>query len=152
MKAPETESRKYWMGVLARAGSSPLEQAWEGLPEKPDYDFLRAPEVGMTMVRGRAGGTGQQFNLGEMTMTRCSVKLQGASETVGHGYVAGRDKRHAELAAVFDALLQTPETGSGLLENFIDPLFRAQARRTREKAEKTAATRVSFFTMVRGED
>jgi len=137
------------MGVLARAGSVPLERSYAGLTCKPDYDFLRPPEVGMVMVQGRADGNGKRFNLGEMTMTRCTVKL--ADGAVGHGYVAGRDKRHAELAAVFDALLQT-DIQSRIMNEIIRPLAEAQKQRRSEKAEKTAATRVNFFTMVRGED
>ena len=97
-----TKSRKFWMGTLARTNAKQLRQALANLDLAPEYDYLRSPEIGMTMVRGRAGGKGQQFNLGEMTVTRCSVKIQ--EGFVGHGYVAGRDKIHAELAAVFDAL------------------------------------------------
>lgn len=140
------------MGVLARAGSAPLEHELERLPEKPAYEFLRRPETGMAMVRGRAGGKGQQFNLGEMTMTRCSVRLLNGAGAVGHGYIAGRNKRHAELAALFDALLQSAEAKNSLNQNFIADLERAHDEKLRAEAQKTAATRVNFFTMVRGED
>ena len=58
------------------------------------------------MARGRPGGDGAPFNLGEMTVTRCTVRLEDG--TVGHAYVAGRDMRQAELAAVLDAVLQGP--------------------------------------------
>ena len=67
---------------------------------------MRGPETGLVMVRGRAGGSGSPFNLGEMTVTRCTVQL--GSGTAGHAYIAGRDERQAELAAVADALLQDP--------------------------------------------
>lgn len=142
-------ARKRWMGVLARAGSDRLEHAWSGLDHRPDYSFLRAPEVGMALVRGRAGGTGCRFNLGEMTMTRCTVLLVGGG--VGHGYVAGRGKRHAELAAVFDALLQSGALRDRLLREVIAPLAREHSEQLRRKASKAAATKVNFFTMVRGE-
>lgn len=144
------EARKQWMGVLAKAGTARLEQAYADLSPAPEYDFLRPPEVGMAMVRARAEGGGDQFNLGEMTMVRCSVKL--SEGTVGHGYVAGRNKRHAELAAVFDALLQTTDRGPVVSESVIALLHREQIEIRRVKAAKTAATKVNFFTMVRGED
>jgi alpha-D-ribose 1-methylphosphonate 5-triphosphate synthase subunit PhnG len=138
------------MGVLTRAGAARLERALSGLAEAPVFEHLRAPEVGMTMVRGRAGGHGGIFNLGEMTMTRCSVRVRGGQ--VGHGYVAGRSRRHAELAALFDALLQCPERGPAIMDRVIGPLERELEATRREHNAKIAATRVNFFTMVRGED
>jgi alpha-D-ribose 1-methylphosphonate 5-triphosphate synthase subunit PhnG len=102
------------------------------------------------MVRGRAGGTGAPFNLGEMTVTRCSVTLDDGR--VGHAYVPGRDGRHAERAAVLDALLQD-EAGREVLEGLIiEPLVAARRARQQETRARVAGTRVEFFTMVRGEE
>lgn len=97
----------------------------------------------------RAGGTGRRFNMGEMTVTRCVVRLD--SGTIGHAYVAGRDTRHAELAAVFDALMQQPARRDDLRHSVLDPLIAQQAVRRERIARRTAATKVDFFTMVRGE-
>ena len=99
--------RPRWMSVLAQTTDEALERAWQGVVDPPPYRLLRGPETGLVMVRARAGGTGARFNLGEMTVTRCSVGLPDG--TVGHAWVGGRSPRHAELAAVFDALLQDPE-------------------------------------------
>jgi alpha-D-ribose 1-methylphosphonate 5-triphosphate synthase subunit PhnG len=88
--------------------------------------------------------------MGEMTATRCSVRLE--SGFVGHAYVAGRDTRHAELAAIADALLQDPARHASVHAAVIAPLAAAQAERRGRAARKTAATRVDFFTLVRGED
>jgi len=138
------------MGVLARSGTERLETLFAGLTPIPEFEYLRPPEIGMALVRGRAEARGSQFNLGEMTVSRCSVRL--ADGLVGHGFVAGRDKRHAELAAVFDALLQDPELGPAMHKTIIDPLASELAELRRARAAKTAATKVNFFTMVRGED
>jgi alpha-D-ribose 1-methylphosphonate 5-triphosphate synthase subunit PhnG len=101
------------------------------------------------MVRGRAGGVGAPFNLGEMTVTRCSLRLpEGA---VGHGYVQGRDKAAARAAALVDALMQTPRAAA-VRRAIIDPLAAEEAARRDGRARKAAATRVEFFTLVRGED
>lgn len=102
------------------------------------------------MVQGRAGGSGKRFNLGEITVTRAAVRLD--CGTVGHAYVAGRDKRKAELAAVFDALMQRPGDASSLQHKLIDPLISARRELQERIARKAAATKVNFFTMVRGED
>ena len=95
----EIAARKAWMGLLARAKPDRLAQLF---PELPPHDMLRPPEIGAVMVRGRTGATGQPFNLGEMTVTRCALRL--ASGAVGHAHVQGRDKAHATRAAVLDAL------------------------------------------------
>jgi alpha-D-ribose 1-methylphosphonate 5-triphosphate synthase subunit PhnG len=152
--ATEHAARRRWMSVLAKASAADLEQAIVAMREKlgevPAYRLIRRPEVGMTMVRARAGGTGRTFNLGEMTMTRCTLRTDG--DLVGTSYVAGRSQRHAELAALFDALLQDPARQSPVTALVIDPLARAQELRRNRRVERSAPTRVDFFTVVRGED
>lgn len=141
--------RQRWMGVLARADVDDLERSLAELPAAPSYQTLRAPETGLVMMRGRAGGDGAPFNVGEMTVTRCVVKPAGGP--LGYGYVAGRNPRHAELAAVFDGLLQQEAHREALMEKVIEPLARAQARARSERWSEAAATKVDFFTVVRGE-
>ncbi|BBK42722.1 protein phnG [Allostella vacuolata] len=137
------------MAALARASTERLESGWQALGQPAAYDLLRRPEIGMVMVRGRSGGTGPKFNLGEMTVTRCVVRLE--SGTLGYGYVAGRDRRRAELAAVFDALLQEPATHGPAMRHLVEPLEAELAAAAQLGREKAAATKVRFFTMVRGE-
>lgn len=141
--------RQRWMAVLARASVDDLDRGWNALGDRPDFRFLRRPEVGLTMVRARAGGTGRRFNLGEMTVTRCVVETGGGQ--VGHAYIAGRDIRKAELAALFDALLQDQTRAPTVMRTIIEPLAEAQADGRKQKRAKVAATKVDFFTMVRGD-
>lgn len=144
----DTEARRRWMAVLARADEDDLESAWQGLPDRPGHVFVRQPESGMTMVRGRAGGTGAPFNLGEMTVTRCALRLDGG--TMGVAYVKGRSHRHAELAALFDGLMQVPARHDEIARRVIAPLERAERERAEAARRRTAATRVDFFTMATG--
>jgi alpha-D-ribose 1-methylphosphonate 5-triphosphate synthase subunit PhnG len=131
------------MAVLARADTAELEAASEGL--LPGYQVLRGPEAGLVMVRGRAGGNGGPFNLGEATVVRCTVRSAGGQ--VGHAYSLGRDLRRAELAAALDAGLQDPALHDAIAAEVIAPLARAQARRREQAARRAAATQVQFFTM-----
>lgn len=148
--AAKAEARARWMSALAQAEPGALHAAWGRLEPAPAYRVLRAPETGLVMVRGRAGGTGAPFNLGEMTVTRCAVVLDDGR--VGHAYVPGRDGRHAERAAALDALLQD-EVARPLLERLvIEPLVAAGHARQQETRARVAGTRVEFFTMVRGEE
>lgn len=145
-----TSARQQWMGVLAKAASHSLQQQWQTLQLQPEYQFIRKPETGLTMLRGRLGGSGQPFNMGEMTLTRCAVRLD--SGTLGVSYIAGRNKDHAITAALADALLQEEETRSRLQVQLITPLqIELNAQRT-ERAAQANSTKVDFFTMVRGED
>jgi alpha-D-ribose 1-methylphosphonate 5-triphosphate synthase subunit PhnG len=148
---PDTDAaRTRWMSALAQADPAAVETAWAGLPSRPAYRLLRAPETGLVMVRGRAGGTGAPFNLGEMTVTRCSVQL--GDGRVGHAYVAGRDPQHAETAAVLDAMLQDAAGQAELEAAVVAPLVAARQARQGAARARTDATRVEFFTMVRGEE
>jgi alpha-D-ribose 1-methylphosphonate 5-triphosphate synthase subunit PhnG len=146
----EVDRRRRWMSVLATAAPDSLEAFRERLDPRPAYDFLRGPETGLVMVRGRAGGTGMRFNLGEIPVTRCSVRLDDG--TVGHAYVGGRDARHAELAALFDALLQNDGRRADIEARLIEPLAAFRQARRQAAAARSAPTRVEFFTMVRGEE
>ena len=145
----ETAARQGWMSVLAKARADDVVAAWEGLDDRPHYRPLRGPETGLVMVQARAGGVGAKFNFGEMTVTRCSVELDDG--TVGHAYVPGTDGGHAEAAAVLDALLQDAARRAALMEAVVSPLAAAHAERHRARAMKAAATRVDFFTLVRGD-
>ena len=142
--------RQAWLAALAHAGREELEQVWAGLAAPPAYETLRAAEVGLAMVRGRAGGTGQPFNLGEMTVTRCAVRLT-QSGIAGFGYVAGRDPRKAELVALLDAVLQEEPHGRALRQPLVTRLTEARRQARETRARKIASSRVEFFTMVRGE-
>lgn len=140
-------NRQGWMGLLARARPARLAALLQD--PLPAHVFLRRPEIGAVMVRGRTGGTGAPFNLGEMTVTRCTVQLEGGA--VGHAHVQGRDKAHALRAAIVDALMHTDEAGRTRAEVLSVLAAEEEAARA-ERAAKAAATRVEFFTLVRGED
>jgi alpha-D-ribose 1-methylphosphonate 5-triphosphate synthase subunit PhnG len=137
--------RRHWMAVLARAESATITELIGASGGIPEYRRLRGPDSGLVMVRGRAGGGGAAFNLGEITVTRCTVRTDAGF--VGHAYVAGRDERKAEVAALADALLQDPTHRPRLLAALIEPLVAAQRTGRDATAAKAAATRVQFFAM-----
>lgn len=143
------QQRQEWMQVLARTDCQDLEAACRQIEPLPRYRFIRRPETGMVMVQARAGGTGRPFNMGEATLTRCTLQLEAGP--TGTAYVLGRAPRHAELAALLDALLQDPNRETELMKTIIGPLTSKLRSRRTDQARKTAATKVDFFTMVRGE-
>jgi alpha-D-ribose 1-methylphosphonate 5-triphosphate synthase subunit PhnG len=117
----------------------------EPLPPTPSYVRLRGPEAGLVMLRGATGGSDDAFNLGEMTVTRCTVRT--GDGYVGHAYVAGRDFRQAELAALLDAMLQDPAREADLMAAIIAPMALRQRAGRDATARRAAATQVEFFTM-----
>jgi alpha-D-ribose 1-methylphosphonate 5-triphosphate synthase subunit PhnG len=146
----EIEARKRVAGLLARASREELTGAWDALATKPVYSPVRGPETGLVMVRGRIGGGGGPFNLGEATVTRATVLL--ASGLAGHAHALGTDKPKVRLAAIFDALWQDDDTRRFVEDVILTPVEARIAEEDRQQAEETAATRVDFFTMVRGDD
>jgi alpha-D-ribose 1-methylphosphonate 5-triphosphate synthase subunit PhnG len=147
--SPEQERRRHWLSVLAKTSPDRIETLFATLPEHPQWTAIRPAEPGMVMVRGRVGGDGNRFNLGEITMTRSAVRL--GNGVTGLGYVQGRSRRHAELTAVLDAMLRSPEMSGPVARDIIGPLAAEQAGNRETRARKAAATKVEFFTMVRGE-
>jgi alpha-D-ribose 1-methylphosphonate 5-triphosphate synthase subunit PhnG len=145
-----TDARRRALGLLARATAAelaaPLAQYWPDLAARE----LKPAEAGLVMLRGRAGGDGALFNLGEATVTRSIVELDTGER--GYGHVLGRDLEQALRVALLDALGQRAHDREVVEARVLAPIAaRLTAARARTAAE-TAATRVDFFTLVRGED
>jgi len=140
--------RKAAMTVLAHSDAAEIARRLEPIAV-PDYEILREPENGLVMLRGRIGGDGAPFNLGEATVSRAAVRL--ASGEVGFGYTLGRDRQKAQMIALCDALVQSNEFSQAVEENVLTPLRAAMISERDRGAAETAATRVDFYTMVRGE-
>lgn len=138
--------RQEWMQILAKAGQDLLQ--YQAQIDGLQYEYIRAPEAGMVMVRGRAGGTGQAFNVGEVTVSRCVVRL--ADGNMGYSYVLGRSLLQAELAAVVDGMLQSA-SGAQWFEQIIVPLKEAQQLKRQQREQEVVGSKVNFFTMVRGD-
>lgn len=140
-------TRQHWMAVLARATQGEIDALLQQTGPLPTHELLKAPQTGTVMVEGRAGGAGRRFNLGEATVTRCVVRLD--SGAMGFSYALGRDGRKARLAAVADALLQG-EAETGPLRRGVFALAQKQQAARELASRKAAATKVDFFTLVRG--
>ncbi len=137
--------RQRWMAILARAGAGAIAPRLPPADGLPAWRLLRGPDSGLIMLRARTGGTGAPFNLAEMTVTRCTLRL--ATGEVGHATIVGQDARHAELAALADALLQDPARHDRLHADLIAPLAAEQAAARDAIAARAAATRVQFFAL-----
>ena len=138
------------MAAFAAASREDLQRASPRrvLPWRPR--LLRGPETGLVTVRGRIGGGGAPFNTGEATVTRATVRLP--SGQIGHAYALGRDKEKVRLAAILDASWCAEETREAVQTKVVAPLIERQAEADAKRRAETAATKVDFFTMVRGED
>lgn len=142
--------RRAAMAVLAQAQTDDIAHALSQIDDGIDFTELRQPEIGLVMLRGRIGGGGAPFNVGEATVTRAAVQL--ASGETGFGYVLGRDREKARLAALCDALWQNAKRRADVEAFVLAPLRQRQHQRRELARAQTAATRVDFFTLVRGED
>ncbi|MFZ4788519.1 MAG: phosphonate C-P lyase system protein PhnG [Beijerinckiaceae bacterium] len=145
--SPRTD-RQIWMAVLARAEAKVLNAFFDAHGGLPVIQIMKPAETGTVMLEGRAGGSGRRFNAGEATMTRCVVRL---GEQLGFSYALGRDKHKAVLAAVLDAALQDPSRHALIMRELITPLLQQHDESKREASRKAAATKVEFFTLVRGD-
>jgi alpha-D-ribose 1-methylphosphonate 5-triphosphate synthase subunit PhnG len=140
--------RQAAMAVLAHADAAEIAGRLDAIA-LPAHENLREPENGLVMVRGRIGGDGAPFNLGEATVSRAAVRL--STGEVGFGYTLGRNRQKAQMIALCDALIQTPDHAGVVEAHVLAPLRAAIASERNRKAAETAATRVDFYTLVRGE-
>lgn len=141
-------ARQEALALFAGAERSTLDALWARWENKPRIHLVRTPETGLVMVRGRTGGGGAPFNLGEATVSRASVRIE--TGEIGHGYCLGRDTGKAQLIATLDALFQREADNVELA--IVGPLRAAQLDADSKRDAETAATKVDFFTMVRGDD
>lgn len=143
--------RQGWLRTLALTPFAELAPRVAALAPLPPFTLERGPEIGLAMVRGRTGADGTPFNVGEMTVTRCALRVAaGADEEYrGFGCVAGRAPRYAELVALCDALLQSPRWHAAVAAGVIEPSERALAERRALGARRRAATKADFVTVVR---
>lgn len=143
--------RQRWLSVLAKAPTDRVttlfDQLIEAVGEMPGHHVLRRPEIGLVMVRGRISGSGAAFCAGEMTTTRAAIRLE--SGEIGIAYVAGRQPRQAEVAALLDALGQHDQWRESIESLVIAPLENEALARHQALAARAAATRVDFFTVAR---
>ena len=148
--AERVAARKRAMGLFARATAAefagPIDRLWPNCEARD----LKPVETGLVMLRGRVGGDGAPFNAGEATVTRAVVEL--ATGERGYGHVLGRDGARARLAAIADALWQKPEARGDVETAILTPIATRLAAEAAKTRAETAATRVEFFTLVRGED
>ncbi len=142
-----TARRQRAHALIAKAPASRVQALFDALDNVPKGSAVRPSDIGLLMVRGRVGGSGGAFNLGEMPVARAAIRI--ADGTVGVGYVAGRDKTHAELAALADAMTQSPQWASVLETEVLGSLEVEQAHKQIELGRKAASTKVDFFTLVR---
>lgn len=149
-EARDQAERKAVMATLAQASGDDIARLWNEAGMTSEAELLRGPETGLVTVRGRIGGGGAPFNVGEATVTRATVRLP--SGQVGHSYMLGRDRKKAKLAAIADALWQDPAQRQSVETALVAPLRAAQGEAREKRRAETAATKVDFFTMVRGED
>ena len=140
--------RQAAMAVLAHSDAAEIASRLDALA-LPDHEILREPENGLVMVRGRIGGDGAPFNLGEATVSRAAVRL--STGEVGFGYTLGRDRQKAQMIALCDAMVQSNEFADAVEEYVLAPLRAVMLSIQNRKAKETAATRVDFYTLVRGE-
>src|SRR6201995_5221304 len=140
--------RKAAMAVLAHCDAADIADCLDAVA-LPAHENLREAENGLLMVRGRIGGDGAPFNLGEATVSRAAVRL--STGEVGFGYTLGRDRDKAHMIALCDALVQSAAFADDVETRVIAPLRAMVAARRDRRAAETAATRVDFYTMVRGE-
>ncbi len=146
---PQQTLRRNAMAVLVHADSGRIAAYLEALDVTP-HETLRKPQSGLVMVRGRIGGDGAPFNLGEASVARAAVRI--ASGETGFGYTLGRDGEKARLIALCDALIQSEHFRDDVEQKVVAPLRAEQAAARADQAAKTAATRVDFYTLVRGEN
>ncbi len=144
----DQERRRAVMAICAEADAAELRQALGAVGYAGAAEDLRRSGTGLMVARGRIGGDGRPFNLGEATVTRAAVRIE--SGEAGFAWHLGRDAARTRTAALLDALWQSPRHRAAV-EAALAPVAARLQTEGELQARRTAATKVDFFTLVRGE-
>jgi alpha-D-ribose 1-methylphosphonate 5-triphosphate synthase subunit PhnG len=144
----EIMTRGERMSMLALSSPADLEQLWGDTADKPSFDWIRPPEFGAVMARGRICDDGSNFNVGEVAITRCILRLA-PTEHIGIAYVIGRRRRHATLAALLDAMAQTHGPAGDFVRSGILRLRAVLQQRRQEVRASVAKSEVDFSMLLR---
>lgn len=150
MQTVVAKSRKRRFAILSQAPNKVFANLWSAMGLDPEFEILRGPETGLVSLRGRIGGGGAPFPFGDATATRATVKLKDGR--IGHSALLGRNAPRVTIAAVVDALCLNSADEERIEREFIAPLADAISQHDKKMSAQAAATKVDFFTMVRGED
>lgn len=144
------QQRQRWISVLARADFDNLQKYWDAIGINSRFTTIRPAEIGLAQVQGRIGASGRKFNMGDVTISRAVIQLE--SGEMGYSYVQGRNKQHAEIAAIIDALMQADIYNQQLESQLIEPLAAIKLNQEQVRQQAVSSSKVDFFTLVRGED
>lgn len=144
------EQRQNLLSTLAKSSLKDIQSYWPHSPNDYQFNTIRPPQTGMVMAVARTETTGEPFNLGEVSVTRCALRLE--SGETGFGYSMGSDTEQVLHIALIDALAQVDDNFDTLSAEVINPLKQKIADRQKRQKALTDTTKVDFLTITRGED
>lgn len=114
----------------------------ESCLEEAEVEITAPPEPVLIMARVRETVDGELFNLGEVLVTRCGIRLAGEP---GWSMVPGDDAERALCAAILDAASRTGDpTRYPWLEAELASMLRLARQARRERWSAVQPTRVEF--------
>ncbi|MFQ5904751.1 MAG: phosphonate C-P lyase system protein PhnG [Candidatus Binatia bacterium] len=133
--------RKKRFEILAQADSATLLPIADEILRAIEVDVLKKPETSLVMLRALDSVTGRPFNVGEVFVTECEVRL---GNHVGYSLIMGEEVERALAAAVIDVAL---ESGQGSASSIEESLWQEEQHLQTNRKEEIALigrTRVNF--------
>lgn len=122
----------------------------QSLQLAPEYELIRTPETGLVQpVPAWAVSATASLPATPPLPAQRYARLTVPSV---YSWILGRDRPHAERCAAIDALLQSPRHFHTLMETLITPLEALRSARIEARRAEVNASRVDFFTTVRGDN
>ncbi len=130
--------------IMAHSNLEELKEVAKDIEDKYDIKATKEPEMGLTMVKVRDGVYREDFFLGEVLITECTVHLEG---TLGLGIVQGDKPERAYNMAVVDAAFNADiEEKSMIIERLLKWEEAIEAKRV-DDAAMVEGSKVKFETM-----
>ncbi|EQG30886.1 phosphonate C-P lyase system protein PhnG [Clostridioides difficile DA00129] len=94
-----------------------LEKIYSMIKDTSSISIIKEPNLATVMVRANESVKNTTFNLGEILVTECSVKVD---ESLGYGIVSENNNKKAIYLAAIDAVLHSNNSKFDELKNYIN--------------------------------
>lgn len=129
--------------LLARLPDSELTDIAELIPYSTLQQrvVIAEPTVGMIMARAIEGARGEVFNVGEILVTECQVRID---QTEGWSMLMGSRSAGALAVATLDAAIEASRVACDLIDEVLLRLIAQQDAELASAQAELASTRVQF--------
>ena len=130
--------------IIMQSDSTKINELAKEIEKKYTVETVKKCEQGLLMFRAKESVENLCFNVGEILVTTCEVKIE---KFLGYAMILGMDQLRCYSSAVLMALLETDFCENAMIRELAVELKALIMEKYQEEKEIVSSTRVKFETM-----